>query len=273
MPQPGFTPLRITRLLPDRSLDLAIREWAQANGYPVSERGRIAEKIVEAFFAVHPEAYEQAGKIELVRASARTPGPSPEDFDWQKNGPPGAIYTIVFARGIDEHEVLRRLGAAAEDIRTITDEEHSTPESPQIITALQIGGWAVAIEDSGWRGADHKRLASLSRGGGEAVAVMRHDFAARHHLAYAVDGVLVTDINPRSPHNDRQGSDPNRLNDHLRDLGIDPEATDQIHNAIQVALAIASRITGVMLTQQHLRRPILGAAIPRPSDPSLEESR
>ncbi|WP_347701265.1 hypothetical protein [Nonomuraea sp. B12E4] len=45
------------------------------------------------------------------------------------------------------------MGAAAEDIRGITDEEHSTPEGPQIITALQIGDRAVAIEDTGWRGA------------------------------------------------------------------------------------------------------------------------
>ncbi len=90
---------------------------------------------------------------------------------------------------------------------------------------------------------------------------MRPDYAARHYLAYAVDGVLVTDIDPTLPPN-RRGSDPDRLNDHLRDLGIDPEAADQIDNPIEAALAIAARVTGVVLTHRHLRRPILGAAIP-----------
>lgn len=238
-----------------------MREWARANGYPVSDRGRVADRIVEAFLAANPDAYEQAGKIELVRATARGPGPSPEGFAWQRNSRLGPIYTVVFAQGIDEYEILRRLGVAAEDIRTILDEDHSQPEGPQIITVTQVGNWAVAVEEDGWRGADSRRLANLSDGGGEAVAVMRHDYAARHYLAYAVDGVLVTDIDPTFPHN-RRGSDPDRLNDHLRDLGIDPEAADQIDNPIEAALAIAARVTGVVLTQRHLRRPILGAAIP-----------
>ncbi|MFB9890819.1 DUF6461 domain-containing protein [Planobispora takensis] len=216
---------------------------------------------MEAFFAANPDVCEQAGTIELVRATTRTPGPSPEDFAWQKDGPLGPIYTVVFARGIDEDEVLRRLGAAAEDIRTVLDEDHSYPEGSQIITVARIGNWTVAVEEDGWRGADSGRLARLSDEGGEAVAVMRHDYAARHHLAHAADGTLITDIDPTFPYH-RQGSDPDRLNDHLRNLGIDPDATDQIDNPIEAALAIAARVTGVVLTQRHLRRPLLGAAIP-----------
>nr|WP_269324080.1 histone-like nucleoid-structuring protein Lsr2 [Streptosporangium roseum] len=189
--RPDSPPLRITRPVPSRSLSLAMREWARANGYPVSDRGRVADRIVEAFLAANPDAYEQAGKIELVRATARGPGPSPEGFAWQRNSRLGPIYTVVFAQGIDEYEILRQLGVAAEDIRTILDEDHSQPEGPQIITVTQVGNWAVAVEEDGWRGADSRRLADLSDGGGEAVAVMRHDYAARHYLAYAVDGVLV----------------------------------------------------------------------------------
>ncbi|MCA2228776.1 DUF6461 domain-containing protein [Nonomuraea aurantiaca] len=75
-------------------------------------------------------------------------------------------------------------------------------------------------------------------------------YAAQHHLTYAVNGELVTDINPAFPI-DRHGADPNRLNRHLRELGIDPAAADHIDNPIPVALAIASRITGVVLTPQH----------------------
>ncbi|MER6579283.1 DUF6461 domain-containing protein [Nonomuraea sp. NPDC001023] len=217
--------------------------------------------MIEAFFAAHPEVHEQAETFEKVRATARTPGASPEDYAWVKGSGLGEIYTIVFVRGLDEHEVLRRIGAADEDIRLITDEDHSQPEGPEVITVRRIGDWTVAIEDCGWRASHMEVLCPLSRDGGQAVAVLRHDYAARHRLAYAVDGEHLTDIDPTFPSR-RHGEDPDRLNRHLRELGIDPAADDRIQNAIPAALAIASRISNVMLTPEHLRRPVLGAAIP-----------
>ncbi|GAA4967467.1 hypothetical protein HD597_003796 [Nonomuraea thailandensis] len=260
MSDADFTPLRVTYRSPE--LDRTqIRDWAEANGYLVSERGRIAPEITEAFFAAHPEILEQASTFEMVRATARTPGASPEDYGWEKGSGLGDIYTIVFVRGLDEHEVLRRIGAADEDIRLITDEDYSQPEGPEIITVRRIEDWTIAIEDCGWRASHMEVLCPLSRDGGEAVAVMRHDYAARHRLAYAVDGEYLTDINPTFPI-ERRGTDPDRLNRYLRELGIDPAADDRIDNAIPAALAIASRITGVLITPEHLRRPILGAAIP-----------
>ncbi|WP_433428994.1 Lsr2 family DNA-binding protein [Nonomuraea sp. CA-141351] len=181
-----FTPLRVTYLA--HGIDaFPIREWAKANGCPVSDRGRVAREIIEAFFVAHPEAYEQAEKVELVHATARTPGASPEDYEWEKSSGLGEIYTVVFVRDLDEHEVLRRLGATDEDIRPIRDEDYSEPGGPQIITVRRIGDWTVAIEDRGWRGAHRETLCALSRDGGEAVAVERHDYAAQHHLTYAVD--------------------------------------------------------------------------------------
>ncbi|MET8340580.1 DUF6461 domain-containing protein [Streptosporangium canum] len=261
MSDADFTPLRVThRQGLSRDTSFRMRAWAKAKGYSVSERGRVAPQIIDAFLAAHPEVYEQAGKFEMVHATARTPGPSPEDYAWERDSQLGDIYTIVFVRRLDEHEVLRRLGAADEDIRLIEDGDHSYPEGPQIITVRRIGDWTVAIEDCGWRGAQREALGALSRNGGEAVAVLRHDYA-QHHVTYAVDGRLITDINPRFPIN-RQGADPDRLNRHLRELGIDPAAGDHIDNPIPAALTLAGRITGVMISPQHLRRPILGAAIP-----------
>ncbi|YCK42735.1 DUF6461 domain-containing protein [Actinomadura sp. ATCC 39365] len=61
---------------------------------------------------------------------------------------------------------------------------------------------------------------------------------------------------------DRRGADPDRLNRHLRELSIDPAADEHIDNPIPAALAIASRITGALIISEHLRRPVLGAAIP-----------
>ncbi|MEO3887773.1 DUF6461 domain-containing protein [Nonomuraea sp. B5E05] len=197
----------------------------------------------------------------MVRVTARTPGASPEDYGWEKGSGLGDIYTVVFVRGLDEHEVLRRIGAADEDIRFITDEDYSQPEGPEIITVRRIEDWTIAIEDCGWRASHMEALCPLSSDGGQAVAVMRHDYAARHRLAYAVDGKYLTDINPAFPI-ERRGADPDRLNCYLRELGIDSAADDRIDNAIPAALAIASRIAGVVITPEHLRRPILGAAIP-----------
>ena len=138
----------------------------------------------------------------------------------------------------------------------IEDGGRTYPEGPQIIAVRRSG----EIEDCGWRGLQQEVLGVLTRNDGEAVAVHRHDYA-QHRIAYAVDGLPITDINPGFPI-DRQGADPDRLNRHLRELGIDPAADDSIDNPIPAALALAGRMTGVMLTPQHLRRPILGAAIP-----------
>ncbi|RBQ18452.1 hypothetical protein DP939_18225 [Spongiactinospora rosea] len=265
MSDADFTPLRVTyrQAVISRDTSRRIRTWAKAKGYTSSGRGGIAPEIIDAFFAAHPEAYEQT-EFEMVHATARTPGASPEDYKWQEDSRLGDIYTdiytVVFVRGHDEHEVLRRLGAVDEDIRLIGDGEYSQPEGPQIITVRRIGDWTVAIEDCGRRGAQREALGALSLDGGEAVAVQRHDHA-QHLIAYAVDGELVTGINPRFPI-DRQGADPDRLNRHLRELGIDPAADDHIDNPIPAALALAGRITGVMIGPHHLRRPILGAAIP-----------
>lgn len=41
------------RTAPDREQTAAIREWARANGYEVSERGRLSATVLEAFEAAH----------------------------------------------------------------------------------------------------------------------------------------------------------------------------------------------------------------------------
>ena len=136
------------------ALVLFVFAWA-AGGAGAARRSEFGD----AFLAAHPAVDEQARRFEMVHATARTPGPSPEDYKWEGNGQLGDIYTIVFVRGLDEHEVLRRLGAAEEDVRLIEDGEYSSPEGPQIITVRRIEDWTVAIEDCGRRGArgDHRR--------------------------------------------------------------------------------------------------------------------
>lgn len=44
---------RGARTAPDREQTAAIREWARANGHPVSERGRLSASVQDAFNAAH----------------------------------------------------------------------------------------------------------------------------------------------------------------------------------------------------------------------------
>ncbi|MEU8276335.1 DUF6461 domain-containing protein [Microbispora bryophytorum] len=59
----------------------------------------------------------------------------------------------------------------------------------------------------------------------------------------------------------RWGAAPDRLNRHLRELGIDPASDDWIDNAIPAVLALTGRISGVVVTPAHVERPVLGAAL------------
>lgn len=176
--------------------------------------------------------YERAEKIEVVHATARTPGASPEDYAWQDEGPLGPIYTITLVRGVEEHEVLRRLGAAPEHIRLIDVDEY--PDSSRTeIAMVRVGDWSILIEECGRCGVQREVIGELSRDGGEAVAVMRHDYAPGQDFAYALDGELLTGFDPSRP-GTRWGTAPDRLNRHLRELGIDPASDDWIDNATDV---------------------------------------
>ncbi len=44
---------RGSRTAPDREQTAAVREWARANGYEVSERGRLSANVLAAFEAAH----------------------------------------------------------------------------------------------------------------------------------------------------------------------------------------------------------------------------
>ncbi|GIH64485.1 hypothetical protein Msi02_53020 [Microbispora siamensis] len=145
-----------------------------------------------------------------VHATARTPGASPEDYAWQDEGPLGPIYTITLVRGVEEHEVLRRLGAAPEHIRLIDVDEY--PDSSRTeIAMVRVGDWSILIEECGRCGVQREVIGELSRDGGEAVAVMRHDYAPGQDFAYALDGELLTGFDPSRP-GTRWGTAPDRLN-------------------------------------------------------------
>ncbi|MFD1504011.1 DUF6461 domain-containing protein [Streptosporangium lutulentum] len=225
----------------------------------------------EAYFAANPEVYE------AVRASAQDAGVSPDVYDWSDDGQLGPVYAIVFVRGLDEREVLHRLGAEEQDIRLVSDEEVAEHQAVgslgEIIRVARIGDWTVA-ECKGRQGSRREFIESLSRDGGEVITVQR-DGVADGSFIHAVDGQVVTSFVPSRPF-ERQGSDPDGLNGHLRVLGIDPTADDIVDNAVPAALALASRISGVVIidtVDNYIPPPLAGrfsgAVILDPASPRL----
>ncbi len=163
----------------------------------------IPYRIREAYLAANP------GVFEVIHAFPQDSGVGPDVYDWSDDGPLGPVYAITFVRGLDEVEVLQRLGVGEQDVRLIFDEEiagHQGAESPEeIIRVARVGDWAIA-ECKGRRGSRREFVEALSIGEGEAIAVQR-DGGAHDRFIYAVDGQVVVSFAPSRPF-DRQGSDP-----------------------------------------------------------------
>jgi hypothetical protein len=271
MPDRDVSPLRVSHFFLTKELNRRVREWGKAQGLGVSERGRIAPQVIDAFFVANPDALADADRIELVRATVREPGDgraTPDDYAWQDDlRTLGPSYTLTFVQALDEGKVLRRFGVAPQDVGPLTDEDvyerlEVTGGQGDLVMVAGLGGWTVAVEKSGWQGVRPEILRELSRDGGQAMAVSRQDYA-HHRFAYAADGQVLTSFNPEFP-GIREGTDPGHLDGHLRELGIDPAADDQIDNHLPAALALVSRISGVMLAPAHLEGPLLGGRITTP---------
>ncbi|MBG0825753.1 hypothetical protein HS048_34275 [Planomonospora sp. ID91781] len=201
----------------------------------------------------------------------------PEAYAWQERNWE-EIYTVTFVRGLDERETLRRFGVADDDIGPADKEEvmeriEETDGCCDMVLAARSGDWTIAFEYSGWEGTRPETLRELTRDGGEAVAVMRHDYAASHRFQHAADGRIRTAFRPQWPQ-ERWGSHPDTLNDDMRALGLEPEPDKELGSlpgpvSVSAALALASRISGVLFTPAMLDGPLLGGIItdPAPEDP------
>ncbi|GIH73457.1 DUF6461 domain-containing protein [Sphaerimonospora thailandensis] len=198
----------------------------------------------------------------------------PEEYAWQNDWE--EIYTVTFVRGLDERETLRRFGVADEDIQPVDYEDfydriEETDGCCDLVTVTRVGEWTIAFELSGWEGSRPETLRELTRGGGEAVSVMRHDYAASHHFGHAADGEVRTVFRPEWP-GERWGSHPDALNEDMRELGLDPEPADEfesVSDSVPRVLALAGRISGVLFDPAIQDELLLGGIItnPVPDDP------
>ncbi|GIH91071.1 DUF6461 domain-containing protein [Planobispora siamensis] len=81
-------------------------------------------------------------------------------------------------------------------------------------------------------------------------------------FVHTADGMVTTRFEPYSPC-DREGADPDRLLFHMRNLNLplNGEELPDTRTTRDLALVLASRVTGVNLTPaHHAMTPIVGSA-------------
>jgi hypothetical protein len=187
------------------------------------------------------------------------------DYAWFKDHWLRQAFCITLVRGMDEVEVLRRLGGERSQPRMLTVGEAGELSGsfhagyPQIVMAATRGGWAVAVEDNGWEGSRPEVLRALSADT-QAVSVYQN-VNALGHFSYAVDGALLVQFEPLFPQR-RWGSQPDLLLPQMRAVGLDPDWQQPPYGDIDTAaLALAERVTGVHLDPRVLDGPLSGVEI------------
>ncbi|MGW3894528.1 DUF6461 domain-containing protein [Micromonospora profundi] len=203
-------------------------------------------------------------------------------FQWlnvSDGGPLGAIFSVAFFHRLDPAEVVYRFSRGensgeASDFSGLDDKaqkfvnETRGGDGGGYVGVFQAGKWCVVIEPYGWMTTLHEVVTKLSRGC-EVLAVTRHDYAAEHSFEYAIDGRIVTGYRLGHPY-ERYGSDPDRLTDFMRELGMgldEPQdqaawATaweDNYSTAVPRGFALAAKVTGVSFAPDMLDRPMLVA--------------
>lgn len=185
------------------------------------------------------------------------------DYAWLEGHWLREAFCFTLVQGLDEAEVLRRLGGERSRPGTLTVAQATELSYsfqagyPQLVLATTAGGWAVAVEDNGWEGARPEVLRALTRGT-RAVSVYRN-VNALGHFSHAVDGELLVQFEPLFPER-RWGARPDLLLPQMRAVGLDPDWDEPPYGEVDAA-ALAERVTGVHLDPGLLARPMLAAEI------------
>jgi Family of unknown function (DUF6461) len=148
------------------------------------------------------------------------------DYAWLTDHWLRQAFCFSLVRGLDEAEVLRRLGGERSQPRRLSLGDAAELSGsfqagyPQLVLAGRAGGWVVAVEDNGWEGSRPEVLRALS-GGTQAVSVYQN-VNALGSFNYAVDGALLVSFEPLFPQR-RWGSRPDLLLPQMRAVGLGPD--------------------------------------------------
>ncbi|MEU4508168.1 DUF6461 domain-containing protein [Nonomuraea wenchangensis] len=171
-------------------------------------------------------------------------------------GVSGFCFTLV--AGLKPAEVLERLAVE--------------PDEPlQAVGYIEVGpaeGGSVIVEPAGYTGIMRDAVVPLSAA--TALATVHNNVLQHATFIYAVDGKVITGLDPMFPAAPRWGAEPDRLLPHLEDLGLvdefdefdedDEEWPALGGRHVETALALAERCTGIRLLPEHVRGPLPHAA-------------
>lgn len=181
-----------------------------------------------------------------------------QDYLWWEEfrsslGVSGFCFTLV--AGLQPAEVLERLAVK--------------PDEPlQAEGYIEVGpaeGGSIIVEPAGYMGIMRDAVRPLSAA---TVLASVHNNVNQHaRFIYAVDGKVITGLDPMFPDEPRWGAEPDRLLPHLEDLGLvdefdedDEEWQAPRGRFVEAALALAERCTGIRLTPEQVRGPLPHAA-------------
>jgi hypothetical protein len=195
-----------------------------------------------------------------------------EEFGWLAEcGPLYYVSCVSFARSLTPREALTRLTAGLGDVEHVTFEKLQERTMEYIdadnmrssyVGALETAGWTVLVQLwTGSIGLDRHLLRDLSLGT-EVVSIYRN-LHADDYFIYAVDGEQITDFNQLAPHA-RAGSDPDRLVDEMREVGLDPDHDWEgpgVHAPFQRSFALAKKITGFSFSKDMLDMRFLASVV------------
>ncbi|RKT87524.1 hypothetical protein SAMN05421805_11310 [Saccharopolyspora antimicrobica] len=188
-----------------------------------------------------------------------------DEFSWADDYPGqerhlSEIFCLTFVKDVGIDEVLRLMGGFADTtaIRAAAEDDamsHHSEGMLELAMAARLDSWTVVFEPYGFWGSSLTPI--LSRGT-EAASLLRHDYA-NPHLDYAVDGELVTGLDPTFP-DMRYGTEPTRLDPLLREAGFDlSESENGQDRAFSRSLRVIQLITGVSPTYEQLTGPLISA--------------
>lgn len=152
--------------------------------------------------------------------------------------PQAACWTVVqpLAGPLTVEELAVRLGGSAEDLVYEEDEDLDPADYEAFFQFSRDGDAWVVFEDNGYQGSLTEVVQRLSVGA--KVTSLFWNVNAVAHLAHAVDGAVLVELDPLFP-DVRAGSQPHLLDAELSGLGGDDWKVS--------AITAVERITGISL--------------------------
>jgi hypothetical protein len=195
------------------------------------------------------------------------------EWDWTQEGDLEIGGSLMFARGASPDHVIKAFGMdpaaaqllpaarASEAIRMPVRNESLDMIYPWIRVG-RTGDWAFAIDQgsAGYKAGDDEAAATLSQGTDVAWFMWTMTIDYFH---YYVDGVEVTGFEPLGPQY-RQGTDPDRFVEQMRQTGMDPDTglqddpvTGELLNSRICLLEMLTLALGIRLPREVALGPLL----------------